>query len=159
MKGEVQPEIRRRFFTRNRLQFSVRSLLVVMTLAAIACWWFLQPQIREEQLGATTLRLRRQVQLLKYDPATDFRPTAATESIVEEGQHFAVVNAGSWRLSDHGRNLLVRGGYKNGEQHGKWTTYHANGRKAVEGRMLTGKKVGLWRTWDEDGKMLEEIRF
>ena len=44
-------------------QFSLRTLLVVMTLAAVACWWLLRPETLEEELAGKYLTLRRQVRV------------------------------------------------------------------------------------------------
>ena len=55
------PVRRRGAWLRFCSQFSLRTLLAVMTLAAIACWWFLRPQLVEEELAGTHLKLRRQV--------------------------------------------------------------------------------------------------
>ena len=155
-----QPVLRspaRRPRWRYFVQFSLRSLLLFMTAAAVACWWFLQPQIREEQFGTTPLRLRRQIRLVKVDPATPLPRPSQVEIL--NGQHFVVANAGHWRVFDASGNLLVDGRYENDEQHGKWTTYHSNGRRVAEGQMVRGVKVGPWRTWDEEGRLLSEVVF
>src|SRR5688572_22420192 len=140
------------------LQFSLRSLLLVMTLAAVGCWWFLRPETREEPYGESPLRVRRQVRLRKLDFS---QPPAANnvEVVVMGSETFQVVNAGYWHLRDASGNLLVSGGYKNDQPHGSWITYHANGRKAVQGRMIDGQKVGLWQTWDEEGKLISETEY
>jgi len=143
-----------RFFT----QFSLRSLLLLVTAASVACWWFLQPQVREEQFEQTPLRVRRQIRLVKYDPRTmPLPPSKTTEAI--NGQYYEIINAGRWRLFDQRHNLLVDGRYENNREQGRWTTYHVNGRKAAEGRMLRGEKVGKWRTWDENGRLLSDVTY
>jgi MORN repeat variant len=139
------------------VQFSLRTLLVFMTAAAVACWFFMQPPLREEQLGQTPLRLRRQIRLMKFDP---FGPTGASSQLeIMNGQPYVITNVGRWRLFDPHGNLLVDGRYQNDEQHGRWTTYHTNGRKAAEGWMVRGMKEGLWRTWDEEGRVLSEVAY
>jgi hypothetical protein len=143
--------VRWRYF----VQFSLRSLLIFMTGAAIACWWFLQPQIREEPLGGTALRVRRQIRLVKTDGTVPQLRLGQIEAI--NGQQFLVVNAGNWRVLDPKSNLLVDGRYKDGEAHGQWTIYHVNGRKAVEGMMVGGEKVGRWRSWNEDGLLVSDV--
>ena len=146
----------RRPWWRLITQFSLRTLLLLVTAASVACWWFLQPKTREEQYGQTPLRVRRQVRLVKHEPeGWQPRPTLDVEVI--NGQHFKIVNAGRWRLFDPRGNLLVDGRYENGQENGRWITYHVNGRKAADGRMDRGTKVGQWRTWDEEGRLLSEV--
>ena len=140
------------------LQFSLRSLLIVITLAAVGCWWYLRPEMRQEQLGQSSLRLRREIRQTQME-SLDAPVSETAEVWSVKSNWFAVENVGRWQLFDHGGDLLVNGRYRNGKQHGKWTTYHVNGRKAAEGMMRDGKKVGLWRTWDEDGTVLEEATF
>ena len=149
---------RRRPWWRFITQFSLRTLLLLVTAASVACWWFLQPKTREEQFGQTPLRLRRQVRLVKYEPTTP-KPWPAPQLEVINGQPFEIINAGRWRLFDQRGNLLVEGHYEKGQQQGRWITYHANGRKAADGRMDRGTKVGKWRTWDEEGRLLSEVAY
>jgi hypothetical protein len=155
----VPPVPPRHLGWRYFVQFSLRTLLIFMTLAAVGCWWFLQPKVREEQLGQSPLRLRRAVRLMQYDPSHFPLPDPGADMIVEGGKHFAIVNVGHWRLLDQSRHLLVDGRYKDGKRHGKWTTYHTNGRKAAEGMIEAGQKVGPWQTWDEDGRLLEQFNY
>jgi hypothetical protein len=140
-----------RFFT----QFSLRSLLLLVTAASVACWWFLQPQMREEQFEQTPLRVRRQIRLVKSQPPGMFPPPSHRLEFIN-GHYYEAIDAGHWRLFDQRGNLLVDGRYENNLEHGWWTTYHVNGRKAAEGRMLLGEKVGQWRTWDESGRLISD---
>jgi len=143
-----------RFFT----QFSLRTLLLLVTAASVACWWFLQPQVREEQFEQTPLRVRREIHLVKYDP-TKSPPWTSHHVEIINRQTYEIINAGRWRLFDQRHNLLVDGRYENNRELGRWTTYHVNGRKAAEGRMLSGEKVGQWRTWDENGRLLSDVTY
>jgi hypothetical protein len=144
------------------LQFNLRTLLLLVTAAAIGCWWFLQPQTREEQLGGmwlTPLVMKRQVRVVKYELPKPTGISRPAEVIVERGERFQIVNDGRWRLYDPKGNLLVDGFYKSDRPQGKWTIYHANGRKAAEGKMKDGRKVGLWKTWDEEGRVIGEAAY
>ena len=146
----------RRPWWRFLTQFSLRTLLLLVTAASVACWWFLQPQVREEQFEQTPLRVRRQIRLVEYDAKTPKRRPPPQLEVIN-GQQFEIINAGRWRLLDQRGNVLVDGHYEMGRENGRWITYHINGRKAAEGRMVRGEKVGPWRTWDEDGRMLSEV--
>ena len=135
----------RRRWWRFFLQFSLRSLLIVTTLAAIGCWWFLQPETREEQLAGKHLKLRRQVRV-------DERATV----LLGETQ---LNNVGSWRLLDSNGDVLVAGRYHEDLPHGKWTVYHTNGRKAAEGSVVRGARNGVWRVWDAEGRLVSEVTY
>lgn len=45
------------------------------------------------------------------------------------------------------------------EAHGRWTAWHHNGTKSVEGRMRHGRQVGHWTFWDERGRVIEVISY
>lgn len=144
----------RRPWQRYLLQFSLRTLLLLITVAAVLCWWFLRPQLREEQLAGQQLTLRRQVRLEKIDRAS--LPPATARRLPGE---FAIRNVGSWQLQDGQSNRLVAGNYQNNRKHGLWTTYHVNGRKAAAGQVLNDARTGRWRTWNEHGQLLSEVTF
>ncbi len=150
--------VRRRPWWRILTQFSLRTLLLLVTAASVACWWFLQPQVREEQFEQTPLRLRRQVRLVKSQPPGLLPPPSHPLERIN-GEYYEIINAGRWRLFDQRGNLLVDGHYENNLEHGRWVTYHVNGRKAAEGRMLRGEKAGPWRTWDENGRLLSDVAY
>jgi len=131
---------------RSFLQFSLRTLLLVTTVVAVACWWFLRPEIREEQLAGKFLKLRRQVRVTEVGPPHGYFD-------------WEFVNVGHWQLRDEQDNLLVKGRYDRDLPEGWWTTYHTNGRKAVQGRVLHGAKTGLWRIWDDSGLLTSEVQY
>jgi len=144
MPGEnsVQPPrlLRWRFF----MQFSLRTLLLLTTVFAIGCWWFLRPRVLDEQVAGKFLQLRRHVRFVVPDPRK---------------QQSVLVNVGHWQLRDDQGNLLVAGRYDRDVPEGWWTIYHPNGRKAVEGQVLHGAKVGLWRIWDDTGRLTSEVQY
>jgi hypothetical protein len=138
------PRSPRRWY-RFLYQFSLRTLLVAITLAAVACWWFLQPQVQEEELAGKYLTLRRQVQLIK------------DASRIEGNDPFR--NIGSWQLRNVYGDLLVDGRYANDQPQGRWTAWHANGQKAVEGEVVGGLRTGVWRVWGEAGQLRSEVTY
>jgi antitoxin component YwqK of YwqJK toxin-antitoxin module len=133
-------------------QFSLRTLLVAMTAAAIGCWWFLQPDSTDEELAGKQLVLRRQVRTIGADQAAEL-------GIVADDNGMAQTNDGYWRLVDERGTLLVDGRYAKHHQHGDWTIYHANGALAVKGTVIGGRRSRLWQSWDEQGRLRSETTY
>jgi antitoxin component YwqK of YwqJK toxin-antitoxin module len=50
---------------------------------------------------------------------------------------------------------VTDGEYLDGEKHGPWTTYYANGNKRSEGQYDRGKKVGPWTQYWPNGNKSE----
>lgn len=159
----------RRHWWRFFVQFSLRSLLIAVTVASVLCWWFLRPKVREEYVGLSGLKVIRQVKLVKVNTRKPIAvPSAAIDMNVwvgsgpieqMNGQFFLITNVGRWQAFNCDGGLLVDGHFHNGVEHGRWTTFHPNGRKAVEGYLREGVKVGVWRTWDEEGRMMSEVAY
>ncbi len=139
---------RRRWF-RFLYQFSLRTMLIGMTLAAVACWWFLQPSVQEEELAGRYLKLRRQIRVTRVESKDTGGETIPAE----------LVSVGSWQLRDDQTDVLVDGRYHNDLPQGKWTLWYPSGRKAAEGEAFRGAKSGLWQTWDEHGTLRSEVTY
>jgi antitoxin component YwqK of YwqJK toxin-antitoxin module len=129
-------------------QFSLRTLLILVTLSAVACWWFLQPTSKDEELAGPRLKLRRQVRTLPRTPAE--------QKVFPEPN---IISVGSWRMLDERGNVIARGTCKDGQPHGRWTLYHPSGHKAAEGQMLRGCRTGLWKVWDSEGRPVSEVTY
>jgi hypothetical protein len=158
---------------RRLFQFSLRSLLILTTLAAVGCWWLLQPKMREEELAGKYLKLLRHVWAMPVTDAVQQLKSAAKtprgKSIFGNTGLGPLFNAahddqpgidhGSWQIRDEHDDVLVTGRYIDGQPHGFWTIYHASGRKAAAGEMFHGLRVGLWKTWYEDGRRESEVTY
>ena len=151
MTRPKQPPKRRRWL-RFITQFSLRTLLILTTLAAVGCWWFLRPEAREEELAGKYLMLRRQIRF----EAVPERGLPQTDDELDGSR---LVNQGAWRVRDEYGDLLIDGRYADDQPHGKWTIYHVNGKKAAQGAVYRGARTGLWRTWDEEGRLRSETTY
>ncbi len=56
-------------------------------------------------------------------------------------------------------NVKFRGAYLEGEMHGEWTFYRADGSRMRTGGFDRGKQIGTWRTYDRAGKVVKETTF
>jgi MORN repeat protein len=168
MSQPTNPPTKPRRWWRFFVQFSLRSLLIVTTIAAVGCWWFLQPETREEELAGKRLRLRRQVKLLKADPNAPARRPRRGMMMASAGiggmtgvagDDISLLNVGRWQLLDEHGDSLVSGRYHEGLPHGWWTVYHTSGRKAAAGNVVRGAREGRWQTWDAEGRLLSEVTY
>jgi antitoxin component YwqK of YwqJK toxin-antitoxin module len=48
-------------------------------------------------------------------------------------------------------NLIERGKYMDGQKHGKWINWTADGVKTGEVKFEQGQRDGKWQIWDESG--------
>ena len=56
-------------------------------------------------------------------------------------------------------NVRFRGQNLDGEMHGAWTFYRADGSVMRSGTFERGRQVGTWRTFARDGKVVKETDF
>ena len=56
-------------------------------------------------------------------------------------------------------NPRFRGFHLDGEMHGEWTFYRADGSVMRTGTFDRGRQVGVWRTFARDGKLVKETNF
>ena len=56
-------------------------------------------------------------------------------------------------------NVRFRGANLDGEMHGAWTFYRADGSVMRTGAFDRGRQVGVWRTFARDGSVVKETDF
>lgn len=150
----------RRPWHRWLTQFSLRSLLILVTLSAVACWWFLRPDTAEEPLVDKLLILRREVRTIKEDFGEAVQSVAgAPNPAGAPAFTYRTISDGSWRLYDEFGGLIARGQCVRDVREGRWTLYHPNGQKAAEGNVLHGARDGLWKVWNADGQPVSEVTY
>jgi antitoxin component YwqK of YwqJK toxin-antitoxin module len=56
-------------------------------------------------------------------------------------------------------NVRFEGANLEGEMHGEWRFFRADGSLMRSGRFDRGRQVGGWRTFDRTGKLVKETDF
>lgn len=56
-------------------------------------------------------------------------------------------------------NVKFRGAYLDGEMHGEWEFFRADGSRMRSGGFDRGKQIGTWRTYDRAGNVVKETDF
>ena len=56
-------------------------------------------------------------------------------------------------------NVRFEGANLEGEMHGDWSFFRADGSLMRSGRFDRGRQVGPWRTFDRAGKLVKETDF
>lgn len=56
-------------------------------------------------------------------------------------------------------NLRFSGANLNGQMHGQWKFFRADGSLMRSGAFHHGRQVGTWRTYDRAGKLVKETDF
>lgn len=143
------------------LQFRLRTLLVMVTMAALASWWYITPKTIEDQEADGRLLVRRDVLPLERVPPKQRGDYVNPQDVMYRWPE-PFFNVGAWELfavPDTGRELLVRGRYLKNQPHGMWTLYHPNGKPAAQGRMEKGARIGIWRQWNADGQLVSEVSY
>jgi antitoxin component YwqK of YwqJK toxin-antitoxin module len=56
-------------------------------------------------------------------------------------------------------NVRFRGFHLDGDMHGEWTFYRADGSVMRQGTFERGRQVGIWRTYARDGRLVTEKDF
>jgi antitoxin component YwqK of YwqJK toxin-antitoxin module len=56
-------------------------------------------------------------------------------------------------------NVRFRGANLDGQMHGPWEFFRADGSMMRSGQFDRGRQVGLWRTFDRSGAVVKETTF
>jgi antitoxin component YwqK of YwqJK toxin-antitoxin module len=56
-------------------------------------------------------------------------------------------------------NVKYHGAHFDGEMHGPWEFFRADGSMMRAGQFDHGKQVGVWRTYDRSGNVVKETSF
>ena len=55
--------------------------------------------------------------------------------------------------------VKMRGAHLDGEMHGAWEFYRADGTLMRSGEFDRGRQVGVWRTFERSGRVVKETAF
>ena len=55
--------------------------------------------------------------------------------------------------------VKLKGFHLDGEMHGEWEFFRADGSVMRSGAFARGKQIGVWRTFDRSGRLVKETDF
>jgi len=164
----VKPSSRRRW-----LQFRIRSLLVIVTVASLALWYWQRPFQQEVVISERgRLPLPAETERLRYwnrssnNPFFDDNPFVIYDTAnpdVVTGYHCrevrTVLRVGWGQVLQDGLTLLYdRGGrqlgeehWRQGRRHGAYWLKDAAGDPLIRGLFANGAADGVWTFWDTGG--------
>ena len=154
--GETERAARRRWGFR----YSLRALLLMLTIASIGAWyWFRVPFVREANRPLTEQEWDF-VEVPEVENVDPFK-SPFRELLADERQRFRRVLIGE--PLRHGRTELFFSGSRlplgeehwvEGQLHGAWSRRHRSGALAVRGEYRGGKRHGPWEYYSGRGDRL-----
>ena len=80
--------------------------------------------------------------------------------LIAEGFYLNNVKHGEWKeYYDHSGSLMIEEQYLNGLNHGRFASYHPNGKMLSEGNYAYGVREGYFQIFDEHGKKIRTMLF
>jgi antitoxin component YwqK of YwqJK toxin-antitoxin module len=80
--------------------------------------------------------------------------------LVAEGSYVNGKKHGTWReYYDHTGTIMIEEDYEHGVQHGRFVSYHPNGRMLSRGWFCLGSREGYFRVYDEEGQNVRNLLF
>ena len=135
-------------WSRRRLQFGLRSVLLLTTLVATLIHVY-APLPPDEQILGGTLRVRTSLVAPRSDQVAESW----------NGQESDSEWHGRWHLySAHG-SLLARGAFDHGVAVGTWEYYSPHGRLLSRGSVDKSYMVGEWTSWDAERRPICQAKF
>ena len=111
-------------------QFGLRTLMLFTLAAAVASWWYTQPEWLTTPHAGGALTIHEQVRRDDEDlPIRD----------------------GRWIVHDEADRRRAAGHYAGETPRGSWTYYHAAGQPALSGKVAAGRPEGEWIARHADG--------
>lgn len=80
--------------------------------------------------------------------------------LIADGVYVSNKKHGLWReYYDHTETLMIEENYDHGVQHGRYASFHPNGRILSEGQFFHGSRVGQFKIHDEQGRHIRSLFF
>src|SRR5262245_32664695 len=137
----------RSFFRRRRLQFSLLSVFVLMTVCAALTWyWFQWPYAVKSRVADS----------FATSPALGSQTWGREEKYVRRLWGGGTRKQGPRRVYDSTGTLRIVENYRNGQKSGEAIKYYASGAKEGVESYVSGKRQGPWRRWSEKGELIFE---
>lgn len=153
---------------RFRWRYSLRSLVIFLTLACIGTWyWFRVPFEQSANRPMTELEISIVgTGLPVTDPFADPFGPPPSPPLVQERQQFRRVLFGEplrhGKTTSYyalGKQVLGEEHWQDGRLHGPWIRRHRNGAIAQRGGYHGGKKTGRWEIFDSQGSLFGRMTF
>jgi antitoxin component YwqK of YwqJK toxin-antitoxin module len=80
--------------------------------------------------------------------------------LIAEGVYVDNAKHGTWiEYYDHTGTKMIQEDYRYGVQHGRFTSYHPNGRIFSQGQFVNGLREGYFNVYDEQGNNTRTLYF
>lgn len=80
--------------------------------------------------------------------------------LIAEGVYVNNDKHGTWiEYYDHSGSKMIEEDYRYGVQHGRFISYHPNGKIFSQGQFVNGSREGYFKAYDEFGKNTRTIFF
>jgi MORN repeat protein len=137
---------------RRWLRFSLRGLMIFLTLACVGVWYWFRVPYREEITHAkqqTLLFVELPVIIGAAKEVRHYRRVLRGDPIRE----------GLTEYFDHEGQLVGQETWREGQLHGPFFRWYSSGRPAEAGQYHMGQKDGTWERFDPEGKLLLRMSY
>ena len=136
---------------RHLLRYSLRRLLIFLTLACVGVWWWFRVPYKKEVLHPKGIPI--------------WKEKSGFSRLVKEEQRYRRVlrgepiREGLTEWFDAEGHRLGEEHWREGNLHGPWVRWYSTGIVREKGEYDRGRKQGLWEQFDEQGQIAVRMPF